>query len=151
LILQIDGLDPATLFSPDTTVTVASATVRYPSAASDGLARAVGQTLAFVRGKGDTIRATVVRVDPPQYRLADGRLLLSPPGEALFPPELVRTAPEASLILDERARGPTPSWPTDPGGHLGGDLPGADRCGGRRGDDRRRRDGDVASIAHGLG
>ncbi len=104
LTLQIDGLDPATLFSPDTAVTVTSATVRYPSAQRDGLARAVGQTLAFVRGKGDTIRATVVRVDPPQYRLADGRLLLSPPGEPLFPPELVRTAPEASLALDA-ARG----------------------------------------------
>jgi hypothetical protein len=104
LTLQIDGLDPATLFSPDTAVTVTSATVRYPSAQNDALARAVGQTLAFVRGKGDTIRATVVRVVPPQYRLADGRLLLSPPGEPLFPPELVRTAPEASLVLDA-ARG----------------------------------------------
>ena len=104
LNVQIDGLDPATLFSPDSTVTVTSATVRYPSAQNDALARAVGQTLAFVRGKGDTIRATVVRVDPPQYRLADGRLLLSPPGEPLFPPELVRTAAEASLTV-EAARG----------------------------------------------
>jgi hypothetical protein len=104
LTLQIDGLDPATLFSPDSSVTVTSATVRYPSAQNDALARAVGQTLAFVRGKGDTLRATVVRVDPPQYRLADGRLLLSPPGEPLFPPELVRTAPEAWLSLDA-ARG----------------------------------------------
>jgi hypothetical protein len=104
LTLQIDGLDPATLFSPDSSVTVTSATVRYASAQHDALARAVGQTLAFVRGKGDTIRATVVRVDPPQYRLADGRLLLSPPGEPLFPPELVRTAAEASLTV-EAARG----------------------------------------------
>ncbi len=104
LILQIEGLDPATLFSPDTVVTVASATVLYASAQNDALARAMGQTLSFVRGKGDTIRATVVRVDPPQYRLADGRLLLSPAGEPLFPAELVRTAPEAVLTLDA-ARG----------------------------------------------
>jgi len=104
LILQIEGLDPATLFSPDSTVTVTSATVRYASGQNDALARAMGQTLSFVRGKGDTIRATVVRVDPPQYRLAEGRLLLSPPGEPLFPPELVRTAPEAVLALDA-ARG----------------------------------------------
>lgn len=104
LTLQIEGLDPATLFSPDSTVTVTSATVRYPSAQNDALARAVGQTLAFVRGKGDTLRATVVRVDPPQFKLADGRLLLSPPGEPLFPPELVRTTAEASLSVDA-ARG----------------------------------------------
>lgn len=101
--LQIDGLDPATLFSPDSAVTVAGATVRYPSAAADALGRAVGQTLSFVSegvGRRDTIRATVVRVDPPQYRLADGRLLLAIPGQPLFPSELVRTLPEAALSLD---------------------------------------------------
>ena len=100
LTLQIDALDPATLFSPDTAVTVTGATVRYPSPLNDALSRAVGQTLSFVRGKGDTLRATVVRVDPPQYKLGDGRLLLSQPGEPLFPPELVRSSGEASLALD---------------------------------------------------
>jgi hypothetical protein len=105
LTLRLEGLDPATLFSTDTSVSVASATVHYASTANDALARAISQTMSFVRGKGDTIRATVVRVDPPQYRLPDGRLLLGPPGEPLFPPELVRTAPEAQLVLDAaRAR-----------------------------------------------
>ena len=101
--VQFDGLDPATLFSPDTAVTVTGATVRYPSAAGDALNRAIGQTLSFVSegvGHRDTIRATVVRVDPPQYRLADGRLLLAPPGQPLFPSELVRTNPEAALTLE---------------------------------------------------
>jgi hypothetical protein len=105
LTLRLDALDPATLFSPDTAVSVSSATVRYPSTATDALARAVGQTLSFVRSKGDTIRATVVRAGPPQFRLSDGRLLLGSPGEPLFPAELVRTAPEAQLVLDaSRAR-----------------------------------------------
>jgi len=105
LTLRLEGLDPATLFSTDTSVSVASATVHYASTANDALARAIGQTMSFVRGKGDTIRATVVRVDPPQYRLPDGRLLLGTAGEPLFPPELVRTAPEAQLVLDAaRAR-----------------------------------------------
>jgi len=46
-----------------------------------------------------------VRADPPQYKLSDGRLLLSSPGEPLFPAELVRTSPEAQLVLDaSRAR-----------------------------------------------
>jgi hypothetical protein len=105
LTLRLDGLDPATLFSPDTSVAVTSATVRSPSTKSDALARSAGQTLAFVRAKGDTVRATVVRPDPPQYRLADGRLLLESPGEPLFPAELVRTGPEAAVVLDAtRAR-----------------------------------------------
>ena len=105
LTLRLESLDPATLFSPDTSVSVTSATVRYPSTAADALGRAVGQTLSFVRAKGDTIRATVVRADPPQYRLSDGRLLLGIPGEPLFPAELVRTSSEAQVVLDAaRAR-----------------------------------------------
>jgi len=105
LTLKLEGLDPATLFSPDTSVAVASATVRYPSNKDQALAGAIGQTLSFVRAKGDTIRATVVRADPPQFRLTDGRLLLESPGEPLFPAELVRTSPEAAVVLDaSRAR-----------------------------------------------
>jgi len=105
LTLKLEGLDPATLFSPDTSVAVTSATVRYPSDKGQALASAVGQTLSFVRAKGDTIRATVVRADPPQFRLTDGRLLLESPGEPLFPAELVRTSPEAAIVLDaSRAR-----------------------------------------------
>ena len=71
LTLRLEALDPATLFSTDTTVSVVTATVRYPSAKNDALARASGQTLSFVRSVGDTVKATIVRVDPPQYRLAD--------------------------------------------------------------------------------
>src|SRR6059058_5520110 len=97
LTLRLEALDPATLFSTDTSVSIASATVRYPSAKNDALARATGQTLSFVRSVGDTVKATIVRVDPPQYRLPDGRLLLEQPGEPLFPAELVRTAPETQV------------------------------------------------------
>lgn len=105
LALRWEALDPATLFSSDTAVAVTSAIVRYPSTKPDALARAVGQTLSFVDAGGDTVKATVVRVDPPQYRLADGRLVLEQPGEPLFPAELVRTTPEVQVVLDAaRAR-----------------------------------------------
>jgi hypothetical protein len=107
LVLQLEGLDPATLFSPDTAVTLTGATVRAPSSQADAIARAVGQTLSFVRAKGDTIRATVIRVDPPQVRLPDGRLLLSMPGEPVFPADLVRTSPEATLTLEASRNRPT--------------------------------------------
>ena len=99
LTLALEGLDPATLFSPDTAVSVVSATVRYPSAKDAALRAAVGQSLSFAREKGDTVRATVVRVDPPQFRLPDGRVLLDLPGEPLFPGNVVRTAPQAQLVL----------------------------------------------------
>jgi hypothetical protein len=105
--LRLEGFDPATVFSPDSSVSLVSATARFPSTTDDVLARAVGQTLTFERDSGlrrDTIRATVLRVDPPQYRLADGRVLLEPPGTPLFPAELVRTVPEALVVLDA-ARG----------------------------------------------
>jgi hypothetical protein len=105
LTLRLEALDPATLFATDTAVSVSSATVRYPSTATDALARAMGQTLSFVRAKGDTVRATVVRADPPQFKLPDGRLLLESPGVPLFPAELVRSTPEAQIVLDAaRAR-----------------------------------------------
>src|SRR6266566_1826868 len=45
LTLRLEALDPATLFSPDSAVSVSLATVRYPSTATDALSRAIGQTL----------------------------------------------------------------------------------------------------------
>ncbi len=102
--LKLEGLDGATLFSPDTAVAVVSAVVRPATDPEAALAAAAGQTLSFVRlrtgGSADTVRATVVRSEPPQYRLPDGRYLLSQPGEPLFPAELVRTGPEAAIALE---------------------------------------------------
>ncbi|HXF95450.1 MAG TPA: hypothetical protein VNI61_05045 [Gemmatimonadales bacterium] len=105
LTLGFEGLDPGTLFSPDTAVAVVSASVRYPTTKDAALRAAAGRTLAFVREKGDTVNATVVRADPPQFRLSDGRLLLELPGEPLFPPGLVRQAPEVEVVIEaSRAR-----------------------------------------------
>ena len=102
--LRLEGFDGATLFSPDTAVAVVSAVVRPPTDQDAALAAAAGQTLSFVRprtgGGADTVRASVVRSDPPQYRLSDGRYLLSSPGEPLVPAELVRTTPEATITLE---------------------------------------------------
>lgn len=100
-----EGVDLATLFSPDPAVALVSAALQPASDRAAALGGALGQTLSFVRGKGDTLRATVVRVAPPQYRLADGRLLLAEPGEPLFPAELVRAAPEVTAVVEAaRAR-----------------------------------------------
>ena len=106
--LKLD-LDPATLFSPDSSVALVSAIARPATDRDAALQHAVGQALAFVRqradGRSDTVRATVLRVTPPQYRLTDGRFVLSEPGEPLFPAELVRSVPEAAVVLEAaRAR-----------------------------------------------
>jgi len=102
--LKLDALDPATLFSPDTAVALVSAVLRPATDEAMALQRAVTQTLAFVRvresGGADTVRATVTRADPPQYRLPDGRFLLSSPGEPIFPADLIRTAPEVAVSLE---------------------------------------------------
>jgi hypothetical protein len=101
---KLEALDPATLFSPDTSVALVSAVWRPATDRAVALGHALGQTLSFVRlrtgGGADTVRATVIRSDPPQYRLPDGRLLLAEPGEPLFPPELVRTTPELTVVLE---------------------------------------------------
>jgi hypothetical protein len=109
LSLRLDGIDPATLFSADTSVALVSAVLRPATDQAAALEHAIGQTLAFVRprasGGADTVRATVIRVDPPQYRLGDGRFVLSPPGEPLFPADLIRTTPEVTVTLEAaRAR-----------------------------------------------
>jgi len=108
ITLRLDNLDPATLFSPDSSVTVVSVVTRLPTDRAAALQRAAGQTLSFVRAKGDTVRATVMSVNPPQYKLTDGRVLLSEPGEPLFPPEQIRATAEESVVLAaSRARSRT--------------------------------------------
>lgn len=108
--LKLDALDPATLFSPDTAVALVSTVLRPATDQGTALARAVGQTLSFVRarpaGGSDTLRATVIRTDPPQYRLSDGRFLLSAPGDPLFPADLIRTAPEVVVTFDATRQRP---------------------------------------------
>ena len=119
LTLKLEALDPATLFSPDTSVALVSAVLRPATDQATALARAVGQTVSFVRprepGGADTVRATVIRTDPPQYRLSDGRFLLSAPGEPLFPADLIRTVPEVGVVLEAtRARPRTDlAWVAD--------------------------------------
>ncbi|HEY6809403.1 MAG TPA: hypothetical protein VI160_11525 [Gemmatimonadales bacterium] len=107
LALYLGGLDPATLFSPDTSVAVVSALLVPATGGDAALRAAVGRTLTFVRGKGDTVQATVLSVAPPQYRLANGLVTFTSPGEPLFPAEssLIRSTPSARVTFEAgRAR-----------------------------------------------
>lgn len=106
--LDLPGLDPATLFSPDSNVAVTSAVLRSATDMEAALRASVGRTLTFVQGKGDTIQATVLSVNPPQARLANGLVMFSlPGGTPLFAAEanLIRSKPEAVVALEaSRAR-----------------------------------------------
>src|SRR2546423_6237004 len=68
-ILRLEGLDGATLFSPDTAVALVSAVVRPPSTPEAALAAATGQTLSFVRprdtGGAEHVAARGGRGGPP--------------------------------------------------------------------------------------
>src|SRR6185437_9037100 len=106
--LDLPGLDPATLFSPDSNVAVTSAVLRPATDMESALRASIGRTLSFVVGKGDTVQATVLSVSPPQTKLSNGMVMFSfPNGTPLFPAEasLIRSKPEAVVTLDaNRAR-----------------------------------------------
>lgn len=102
LSFDLPGLDPATLFSPDSSVAVISTVLRPATDRDAAMRAAIGRTLSFVRARGDTVQATIISVAPPQYRLPNGSLQLSQPGEPLFPAEasLIRSKPEAIVTMD---------------------------------------------------
>src|SRR2546425_10114042 len=93
LTLKIDGLDPATLFSPDTSVALVSAGGRPAPDRGPALPAAGGEARAFGDGEGGTGRAPVLRAAPPHDPPSPGRLPPPPPGAAPFPAATVRRAP----------------------------------------------------------
>jgi len=103
--LPLERLDTPTLFSPDADVAIVSAEVRPATTQAEALERSVGRTLPFVLAGGDTITATVLHAEPPQFRLPNGSLMLAHFGQPLFPADVVRSSPEVVLVLEaKRAR-----------------------------------------------
>jgi hypothetical protein len=94
--VSLGQVDPATVFSLDSLVTILGS--RYEGGVDEGsvLRRAVGRRLSFLSGR-DTVRAELVGVDPERYRLADGSIIFGRPGTALWPADLVITDPTLSL------------------------------------------------------
>jgi hypothetical protein len=94
--LALGALDPATLFSLDSTVNIER--ISYDGAVDEAsvLRRSVGKRLIFrLSDPRDTISALVLGVDPLRLQLPDGRISFSPPGLALYPSELVVVEPTA--------------------------------------------------------
>jgi hypothetical protein len=94
--LILGALDPATLFSLDSTVNIER--VSYDGAVDEGsvLRRSVGKRLIFrLSDPRDTVSALVLGVDPLRLQMPDGRISFSAPGMALYPSELVVVEPTA--------------------------------------------------------
>ncbi len=102
--LTLGALDPATIFSLDSTVTLMG--VSYDGAVDEGsaLRRSVGKRLVFrlppgPAGSRDTISALVLGVDPLRLQMPDGRISFTQPGIPLYPPDVVVAEPTANLSV----------------------------------------------------
>jgi hypothetical protein len=102
--LTLGALDPATVFSLDSSVTLMG--VSYDGAVDEGsaLRRSVGKRLVFrlppgPTGSVDTISALVLGVDPLRLQLPDGRISFTQPGIPLYPPDVVVAEPTANLSV----------------------------------------------------
>jgi hypothetical protein len=103
--LALGALDPGTLFSLDSSVTLER--VAYDGAVDEAsvLRRSVGKRLVFrISDPHDTVSALVLGVDPLRLQLPDGRISFSPPGLALYPSDVVVVEPTAILSV-RSARG----------------------------------------------
>ena len=98
--LTLGALDPSTLFSLDSNVTVDR--VSYDGAVDEAsvLRRSVGKRLVFrLSDPRDTVSALVLGVDPLRLQLPDGRISFTPPGLALYPADVVVVEPTAHVTL----------------------------------------------------
>jgi hypothetical protein len=102
--IPLGALDPASVFSLDSTVTIMG--VSYDGAVDEpsALRRSVGKRLVFhlppgPSGGRDTISALVLGVDPLRLQLPDGRISFTMPGTPLYPAEVVVAEPTANVSL----------------------------------------------------
>jgi hypothetical protein len=97
--VSLGALDPASLFALDPAVSIMAATYDGGVDQQSTLRRAVGRELTFVRTPTDTVRATLLAVDPERYRYADGSVGFLAPGTPRFPADLVIVDPTVRLSL----------------------------------------------------
>jgi hypothetical protein len=98
--VALGALDPASLFTLDSGVTITG--FDYDGAVDEAsvLRRSIGRRLVFrLPESKDTISALVLGVDPLRLQLPDGRVSFSPPGAGLYPADVVVTDPSVSLDL----------------------------------------------------
>jgi hypothetical protein len=97
----LGALDPASIFSLDSGVTITG--LAYDGAVDEAsvLRRSVGRRVVFrLPETHDTLSALVLGVDPLRLQLPDGRVSFSAPGAALYPADVVVAEPAVSLGLE---------------------------------------------------
>lgn len=102
--LILGALDPATLFSLDSSVTLMGLSYDGAVDEASALRRSVGKRLIFrlppsPSGSRDTISALVLGVDPLRLQLPDGRISFTTPGIPLYPSDVVVADPTANLSV----------------------------------------------------
>jgi len=105
--VSLGALDPASLFALDPAVSLLAATYDGGTDQQSTLRRSVGRELLFVRGPTDTVRATLLAVDPERYRYADGSVGFQAPGLPRFPADVVIVDPSVRLSLKSTQALPT--------------------------------------------
>jgi hypothetical protein len=102
--ITLGALDPATVFSLDSNVTIMG--VSYDGAVDEpsALRRSVGKRLVFrlppgPSGARDTLSALVLGVDPLRLQLSDGRVSFTMPGTPLYPADIVVAEPTSNVSL----------------------------------------------------
>ncbi len=96
--VAIGPVDPATVFTLDTTVAITGSAYDGAVDYQSVMRRALGRRILFRSGK-DTLSAELVGVDPERYRLADGSITFERPGSPQFPADLVLLEPTLRLSL----------------------------------------------------
>jgi hypothetical protein len=98
--VAVGALDPSSVFSLDSGVTIGG--LRYDGAVDEmsALRRSVGKRVVYrLPESKDTLSALVLGVDPLRLQLPDGRVTFNPPGAALYPADVVVADPTAMLDL----------------------------------------------------
>ena len=102
--LTLGPLDPATVFSLDSSLTIVGLSYDGAVDEASALRRSVGKRLVFQlppgpSGARDTISALVLGVDPLRLQLPDGRISFTLPGIPLYPRDVVVADPAANLSV----------------------------------------------------
>jgi hypothetical protein len=89
--VALGPVDPSSLVSLDSSLSITGAVTTAGADANMALARMIGRSLLFRSGIGlkDTISATIIGTDPVRVRLADGSIFFGLPGQPTFPADVV--------------------------------------------------------------
>ena len=102
--LALGPVDPASLVSLDSDVAITGATTTGAPDAESALRQMVGRDLLFRSGATlrDTVRATLIGMDPARVRLADGSIYFGLPGTPTFPAEQATGEPSTDVRVQAR-------------------------------------------------